>query len=189
MHGRGKEESLTPCAARHIRRRTAARNSLSQRERAGVREGALNCQKAELGSDTPGKAEASPSPSIPLPLGEGSRSLVRAEKNAPCGFLVSGSTPPGLWRFWRRVSPGCTRSYSRGIPPGCGWRVTRSTLECGGRAQRRRRFRVAGVGRQESGVALRFPPQSKSVRVTANATNMPVVADVSPRRLKEKCAD
>jgi len=33
-------------------------------------------------------------------------------------------------------------------------------MECGGRAQRRHRFSV--VQREQSGVALRFPPQSKN---------------------------
>ena len=39
---------------------------------------------------------------------------------------------------------------------------TRSVLECAGRAERRRRF---GTGPEQSGVALRLPPQSKTWRL------------------------
>jgi len=53
---------------------------------------------------------------------------------------------------------------------GAGQRNSRSVLECSGRAQRRRSFRAAdgfhpgaSRGAGESGVALRWPPQSKIV--------------------------
>ena len=41
-----------------------------------------------------------------------------------------------------------------------GSRATGENLECGGRAQRRHRF--PNAGNVQSGVALRFPPQSKT---------------------------
>ena len=75
--------------------RGGGRNSLSQRERAGVRESATNSQDGLNLTNPPNITNSPPSPLIPLPLGEGNRTPRTDLSAHESGIPISPIFKPG----------------------------------------------------------------------------------------------